>query len=77
MSPTAERLRQEILALPTEERFALIEAIIEPRETVPLGLHPSWEAELDRRMQSFRDGTAKLYSEEEVNRELEEILNRP
>ncbi len=75
-SPTLEKLREKILALPIDQREILIASVSVNREVVPLGLHPDWEAELDRRMQDFCDGKAELISEEDMEKELEEMVDR-
>jgi putative addiction module component (TIGR02574 family) len=73
MSLTLDQLREEVLALSPQQRQELI-ASTEP-ETEPLGLHPAWKAEIARRMQSVRDGTAELIPSEEVDREMDELVN--
>ena len=76
MSPTIERLREEILALPAEERYDLIDSVLENREVVALGLHPAWGPEIERRFQDFQNGTTQGVPWEDVEKELDELVGR-
>jgi hypothetical protein len=76
-SPTLVELRDKILALPSEQREILIASVIQDHEIESLELHPSWKAEIDRRMKNFYDGKSELVSEEDADRELEELASRP
>ena len=75
-SPALSKLREEILALPPEQRELLIASVSSSADG-PLGLSPAWKAEIERRMQRFHEGKSELISEEDLDRELEEIANRP
>lgn len=46
------------------EEFRVIQAELETPDDAPVG--PEWKAELDRRMESYRNGTSKLIPHDEV-----------
>jgi putative addiction module component (TIGR02574 family) len=75
-SPVLAKLREEILALPSEQRELLIASVYNGVDA-SFGLSPGWKAEIERRMKRFHAGESELFSEEDVDRELEEIANRP
>ena len=58
---TTDKLRSEVLALPTEERAELAHALLESlHEDADPGAEAAWVAELDRRAQAVADGSARL-----------------
>lgn len=75
-SPVLAKLREEILALPDEQRELLIASVSSSTDS-SFELSPAWQAEIERRMQRFHEGKSELISEEDADRELEEIANRP
>ena len=56
------------------EQFQVIRAEIEVDEDAPLS--PEWRAELDRRMQSIKDGTATLISHDELIDRIQGTLDK-
>jgi len=72
-SPVLVKLRKEILALPSEQRELLIASVSDDS----FELSPAWKSEIERRMQRFHEGKSDVISEEDADRELEEIANRP
>ena len=76
MSLTLDQLREEVLALPLEDRQNFIASVSRDLNIVPSGLHPAWEAEIDRRIQDFHDGKTQGIPWEEVDKELDELVNR-
>ena len=62
MTLTYESVLEHALQLPVVERSRiatrLIESVEEPEETAEVS--SAWQAEIDRRMESIRNGTAKL-----------------
>lgn len=78
MSPDVERLLEEAMKLPEHER-AVLAAILE--DSVGDGsseeeLEAAWAVEIQRRLDAVRSGEAQLIPAEDVERELEEILDR-
>jgi putative addiction module component (TIGR02574 family) len=61
-SPTAEELLEQVLRLPKEQRLRLADRIWKSIEDEgwPEDVHPAWKAEIARRLQSVKDGTAVL-----------------
>jgi putative addiction module component (TIGR02574 family) len=72
MSPTLERLREDILALPTEERDTLIASVYGDAGEVAFTLHPAWKAELQFRSQEIEAGRMGSVSWEDYEKELDE-----
>lgn len=76
MSPRAHKILEQALALPVEQRAYLVEALqesigpIESQEEVD----DAWKAEIARRLQSIKDGSAVLDSLEDVEQELSQVL---
>ena len=60
-----EKVEDEALHLPREDRSKLASRLLESLDE-DVELTPEWKAELDRRIQSIEDGTAKLIPHEEV-----------
>lgn len=78
MSPEVERLLAEAMELPKHERAAMV-AILEdslgdgsPEEEI----EAAWAAEIQRRLDAVRSGEVQLIPSEDVERELEDILDR-
>ena len=67
MTAAAEMVLQDALSLPLEDRSSiaarLIDSVDEGEDIKP---SPAWRAEIDRRIESIRDGSAKLISHDEV-----------
>jgi putative addiction module component (TIGR02574 family) len=74
MSATIEKLREEIHALPKEDREALLALVIEDVEEPPLDFYPDWDAELDRRSAELRSGKVEGIPWEEVKRQIDSIV---
>jgi putative addiction module component (TIGR02574 family) len=77
MSPTIERLREELLALPTEERESLIASISQNADKAPFTLHPAWPAELRFRSEEYRAGRMEGIPWEQYEKELDEPVDLP
>ncbi len=56
--PAAEKVLADALALTTEEREALVEALGDSLD--PIELSPEWKAEIARRIESVERGDATL-----------------
>lgn len=67
MIATADEIRKQVFSLPISERAALAhELILSLDNKDDFVLDEAYEKEIDRRIQSIEDGTAKLIPEEEV-----------
>jgi putative addiction module component (TIGR02574 family) len=58
VTPAAEKILADALALPVEEREALVEALSDSLD--PVELSPEWQAEIARRIDSIDRGEATL-----------------
>lgn len=71
MSPVAAQILQSVRALPSAERAELAEAICLELDGSHLPpLHPTWQAEIDRRIAEHDAGLAKLIDWEEIEAEI-------
>ncbi len=70
MTQTLNRLTQEILALPREERAQLIDSITVSLDETDRQNEALWLKECDRRMAEFDAGRMEIYPAEEVFRNL-------
>ena len=59
-----------VAALIPWDEFRVIQAELERSENAPLA--PEWKTELDRRMETYRNGTARLTPHDEVMEEVRE-----
>jgi putative addiction module component (TIGR02574 family) len=73
MPLTLEQLRDEVLALPVEQRDWLFSSTSPDPESVPFTLSPAWRAEIDRRMERFESGQSQLIPWETVEQELDSL----
>ena len=73
MRSIAERIKTDALGLPPGERQEIARALVESLDN-PLGLDPETYAEVLRRLDEVRSGTAEMIPGEEVMAELEAFL---
>lgn len=67
MSATFNSVLQDALLLPVAERSRIATRLIESvDEEDDVELSPAWQAEINRRMEEVRQGTAKLIPHDEV-----------
>jgi hypothetical protein len=80
MSPTLDRLEERLLLLPEKDRIRIATTMLASLP-IPEGVledgTPEFEAEIKRRCAQVDNGTAEFVSEEDVMRDLEEMLNDP
>jgi hypothetical protein len=68
---SADKLRQEALALPVNERAALAkERLLSLDETANEGAEEAWIDELDRRAQAIASGTATLVDSDDAEKQI-------
>ncbi len=73
MSSPAERIIDEALALPNEERRTVVERLTQSLVDDD-AVDPAWRDEILRRLATLRDGSATLESWDEVRRRGREAL---
>jgi len=67
MIATFESVLRDALGLPMAERSRIASRLLESVEEDPaIEMSPEWHAEINRRISSIRDGTAKLIEHDEV-----------
>lgn len=76
MTALAQRLLDEALALPAEERRALLEALEESLAGASRGLTRSWRAEVGRRAAELREGDVRVVRWDEVDARIRRTLDR-
>lgn len=71
MSELLNKMKNEALSLPVNDRAKLAhELIISLDECIDSDVNNAWEAEISRRVQEIKDGTAKGRPAEEVLSEI-------
>lgn len=70
MTQTAEKLRDEVLRLSTEERAEIAYCLISSLDENEPDIHDAWEAELERRWREVESGEVVGESAESVFVEL-------
>ena len=78
MSPILEKLREEALALPQEERLELADSLYVSLDVDAddFQLHPSWDAEIERRVEELRSAKVQGIPAEDVFREIDALVDR-
>ena len=66
MGSEARKILEQALALPSEERAALLEAIGESLEPDGEFLSPEWKAEIENRIAAVERGDSKLIPGDEL-----------
>lgn len=75
VSPATEQLLQSVLALPEDERFQLVEALLaECDQILARPFDDAWLAEIQRRSAQIDAGTATLTPWPEVKRRVRQRL---
>jgi putative addiction module component (TIGR02574 family) len=71
MSDSLDKMTNEVLSLPIDDRAKLAhELIMSLDERIDSDVNNAWEAEISRRAQQIKDGTAKGRPAEEVLSEI-------
>ena len=77
MPREAAEILNEALALPPEQRAALADSLLNSLDTEVDGdVEQAWQEEIERRIESVRNGTATLVPWEEVQARLLSRLRR-
>jgi putative addiction module component (TIGR02574 family) len=72
MTEAAQKLKDELAALPEQDRLELADFLLGTVEVTSTDDETEWDAELERRWHEIKDGTAQGASVEEVNARLRE-----
>jgi putative addiction module component (TIGR02574 family) len=76
MTSATKKILEEALALPEDERAALVSALNESLETAADDLSPEWKAEIARRIEAVERGESRLIPWDEVEARIRETLRR-
>ncbi len=76
MTAEAKRVLEQALALPEEERAALMEALSDSLHEASGELSPEWKAEIERRIEAVEGGESRLIQGDEVEARIHETLRR-
>ena len=75
MTATFNSVLEDALQLPVEDRSRIASRLIESvDEAEDVEVSPAWLAEIEKRMESIRQGTAKLIPHDEVMAEVRRKL---
>jgi putative addiction module component (TIGR02574 family) len=75
MSPDTSDLLKRALALPSEERAALANTLLDSLETSNESVEEAWDQEVARRIEDLKAGKAVTVPWEQLHRELLAMLN--
>ncbi len=76
MGSEARKILEQALALPSEERASLLEALGESLEPGNDTLSPEWKSEIESRIAAVERGESKLISGDEVEARLLQALSQ-
>ena len=75
MSPEASDLLKRALALPSAERAALANTLLDSLESSNLSVEEAWDEEVARRIKDLQAGRAVTVPWEQLHRELLAMVN--
>ena len=75
MSPEASDLLKRALALPSDERAALANTLLDSLEASNPSIEEAWDEEVARRIQDLKAGKAVTVPWEQLHRELMAMVN--
>lgn len=70
MAATIEQLKQDALALNDAERAMLAQTLLQSLEPLEEGVEEAWDAEIGRRLERVRQGTAQGRPADDVFRDI-------
>jgi putative addiction module component (TIGR02574 family) len=70
MTALAEKIYDEVLALPTDQRLGLIDKLLESINPSITSIQEAWVKEAEKRLESYREGKVQSILGEEVFRRL-------
>jgi len=76
MVALTEKIYDEALDLPSEERLILIEKLLQSIIPSNKSIENAWIVESERRLQEYKDGKVKTVSGKEVFRKIYTRLNK-
>jgi putative addiction module component (TIGR02574 family) len=76
MTALAEKIYDEVLDLPTDQRLGLIDKLLESINPSIASIQEAWIKEAERRLESYRQGKIKSIPGEEVFQRLQDRLSK-
>ena len=76
MTALAEKIYDEVLDLPTDQRLGLIDKLLESINPSISSIQEAWVKEAEQRLESYREGKAQSIPGEEVFRRLQDRLSK-
>ncbi|MBI2898396.1 MAG: addiction module protein [Deltaproteobacteria bacterium] len=76
MTSAAKKILEDALALPDEERAALVDALSQSLELGEGELSPEWKAEIARRIEAVERGDSSVIPWEEVEGRVRALLGK-
>jgi len=76
MTALAEKIYDEALDLPANERLGLIDKLLESINPTMRSIQEAWIAEAEKRLQHYRNGKGQAIPGEEVFSKIQDRLNK-
>ncbi len=76
MIALAEKIYDEVLDLPAEERVGLIDKLLQSITPSNKSIEDAWIVESEKRLQKYREGKVQAISGEEVFRKIHARLSK-
>ena len=74
MASTVEKILEDALSLPEDERRHLVKVLSHSLDTNEIDLSPAWKAEIGRRIADIESGAVKLVPWDEVEARIKGVL---
>jgi putative addiction module component (TIGR02574 family) len=76
MTALAEKIYDQVLDLPTDQRLGLIDKLLESINPSEEAIQEAWVKEAEKRLALYRKGRVQAVDGEEVFRRLQDRLNK-
>lgn len=76
MTALAEKIYDEVLDLPTDQRLGLIDKLLESINPSITSIQEAWVKEAEKRLEHYRQGKIQSIPGEEVFRRLQDRLSK-
>jgi putative addiction module component (TIGR02574 family) len=76
MTALAEKIYDEVLDLPADQRLGLIDKLLESINPSITSIQEAWVKEAEKRLESYRQGKIQSISGEEVFHRLQDRLSK-
>lgn len=76
MTVLAEKIYDEVLELPSEQRLLLIDRLLQSVTPVDKSIEKAWIIEAEKRYQDYKEGKVKTIPGDEVFRKIRQRLKK-